>query len=104
MREALEGSQAVARAVALCKPDVVSAYPITPQTHIVENLSKLVAVWTVLALLLLFSMALTIGFQLLRGYSNLEISQYLISLFYWIFNIKKDFLVLKLRFRPFMTC
>lgn len=43
MREALEGSQAVARAVALCKPDVVSAYPITPQTHIVENLSKLVA-------------------------------------------------------------
>ena len=43
MREALEGSQAVARAVSLCKPDVVSAYPITPQTHIVENLSKLVA-------------------------------------------------------------
>ena len=43
MREALEGSQAVARAVALCKPDVVAAYPITPQTHIVENLSKLVA-------------------------------------------------------------
>jgi len=43
MREALEGSLAVARAVSLCKPDVVSAYPITPQTHIVENLSKLVA-------------------------------------------------------------
>lgn len=43
MREALEGSQAVARAVALCAPDVVAAYPITPQTHIVENLSKLVA-------------------------------------------------------------
>lgn len=43
MREALEGSIAMARAVALCKPDVVSAYPITPQTHIVENLSKLVA-------------------------------------------------------------
>ena len=43
MREALEGSQAVAKAVSLCKPDVVSAYPITPQTHIVENLSKLVA-------------------------------------------------------------
>jgi pyruvate ferredoxin oxidoreductase alpha subunit len=43
MREALEGSQAVARAVSLCRPDVVSAYPITPQTHIVENLSKLVA-------------------------------------------------------------
>ncbi len=43
MREALEGSQAVARAVSMCRPDVVSAYPITPQTHIVENLSKLVA-------------------------------------------------------------
>jgi len=43
MLEALEGSQAIARAVSLCKPDVVAAYPITPQTHIVENLSKLVA-------------------------------------------------------------
>ena len=43
MRSALEGSQAVAKAVSLCRPDVVSAYPITPQTHIVENLSKLVA-------------------------------------------------------------
>ena len=45
MLEALEGSQAMARAVALCKPDVVAAYPITPQTHIVENLSKVVAEW-----------------------------------------------------------
>ncbi len=43
MREALEGSQAIARAVALTKPEVIAAYPITPQTHIVENLSKLVA-------------------------------------------------------------
>jgi len=43
MREALEGSQAIARVVSLTKPDVVAAYPITPQTHIVENLSKLVA-------------------------------------------------------------
>ncbi|MCB1493353.1 MAG: pyruvate ferredoxin oxidoreductase, partial [Rhodobiaceae bacterium] len=34
---------AIARAVKLCRPDVVAAYPITPQTHIVENLSKLVA-------------------------------------------------------------
>ena len=40
---ALEGSQAIARAVALCRPQVVSAYPITPQTHIVENIAKLVA-------------------------------------------------------------
>jgi len=43
MREAIEGSLAIARAVALAKPDVVAAYPITPQTHIVENISKLVA-------------------------------------------------------------
>lgn len=43
MREALEGSQAIARTVALCRPQVVAAYPITPQTHIVENIAKLVA-------------------------------------------------------------
>ena len=43
MLQALEGSQALARAVALCRPQVVAAYPITPQTHIVENISKLVA-------------------------------------------------------------
>ena len=42
MREQLEGSQAVARAVARCRPEVVCAYPITPQTHIVEALSRLV--------------------------------------------------------------
>jgi pyruvate ferredoxin oxidoreductase alpha subunit len=34
-----EGSQAVAQAVALSRPQVVSAYPISPQTHIVESLS-----------------------------------------------------------------
>lgn len=43
MPQMLEGSQALARAVALCRPQVVAAYPITPQTHIVENISKLVA-------------------------------------------------------------
>ena len=43
MQKALEGSQALAQAVALCRPAVVAAYPITPQTHIVENISKLVA-------------------------------------------------------------
>ena len=36
MREPVEGSQAVAAAVARCRPGVVPAYPITPQTHIVE--------------------------------------------------------------------
>jgi pyruvate ferredoxin oxidoreductase alpha subunit len=34
-----EGSAAVAEAVALCRPEVVCAYPISPQTHIVESLS-----------------------------------------------------------------
>jgi len=43
MLQALEGSQAIAQAVALCRPQVIAAYPITPQTHIVENISKLVA-------------------------------------------------------------
>jgi pyruvate ferredoxin oxidoreductase alpha subunit len=39
----VEGSYAVAHAVMCCRPDVISAYPITPQTHIVENLSQMVA-------------------------------------------------------------
>ncbi|HWQ65927.1 MAG TPA: pyruvate ferredoxin oxidoreductase [Methanospirillum sp.] len=43
MKQILEGSHAVAEAVKLCKPDVVSAYPITPQTHIVERLAEMVA-------------------------------------------------------------
>jgi pyruvate ferredoxin oxidoreductase alpha subunit len=38
-----EGSQGVAEAVKLCQPEVISAYPITPQTHIVERLSQMVA-------------------------------------------------------------
>ena len=42
MREQIEGSRAVARAVAACRPEVVAAYPISPQTHIVEDLSDLV--------------------------------------------------------------
>jgi len=37
----LEGSQAIAQVINLCKPEVVSAYPITPQTHIVEDLAKM---------------------------------------------------------------
>ena len=42
MRLQIDGSQAVARAVALCRPQVICAYPISPQTHIVESLSALV--------------------------------------------------------------
>ena len=43
MMEITEGSHAVAEAVRLCRPQVVSAYPITPQTHIVEALADFVA-------------------------------------------------------------
>ncbi len=43
MKACIEGSLAVAKAVNLCKPDVISAYPITPQTHIVEHLAKMKA-------------------------------------------------------------
>jgi pyruvate/2-oxoacid:ferredoxin oxidoreductase alpha subunit len=39
MRRVIEGSQAVAEAVRLSRVQVVSAYPITPQTHIVETIS-----------------------------------------------------------------
>jgi pyruvate ferredoxin oxidoreductase alpha subunit len=42
MLEQLEGSQAVAKAVARCRPEVIGAYPISPQTHIVEALSAAV--------------------------------------------------------------
>ncbi|UCG35267.1 MAG: pyruvate ferredoxin oxidoreductase [Candidatus Omnitrophota bacterium] len=43
MKKYLEGSWAIAQAAKLCKPGVISAYPITPQTHIVEHLAKFVA-------------------------------------------------------------
>jgi pyruvate ferredoxin oxidoreductase alpha subunit len=39
MLSQIEGSQAVARAVTLCRPEVIAAYPISPQTHIVESLA-----------------------------------------------------------------
>ncbi|TVT18436.1 pyruvate ferredoxin oxidoreductase [Amycolatopsis rhizosphaerae] len=42
MLDQKEGSQAVAEAVARCRPGVICAYPISPQTHIVEHLSDLV--------------------------------------------------------------
>jgi pyruvate ferredoxin oxidoreductase alpha subunit len=43
MMEIMEGSHAVAHAVKLCRPQVIAAYPITPQTHIVEALADMVA-------------------------------------------------------------
>ncbi len=42
MLKQIEGSKAMAQAVAACAPEVVSAYPISPQTHIVEELSRMV--------------------------------------------------------------
>ena len=42
MLRQIEGSRAVAETVARCRPHVVAAYPISPQTHIVEALSELV--------------------------------------------------------------
>lgn len=42
MLRQIEGSHGVAEAVALCRPEVICAYPITPQTHIVEDLGSIV--------------------------------------------------------------
>jgi len=42
MLKQTEGSRAIAEAVALCRPEVICAYPITPQTHIVEALGEMV--------------------------------------------------------------
>jgi pyruvate ferredoxin oxidoreductase alpha subunit len=38
----IEGSRAMAEGIALCRPEVICAYPITPQTHIVEGLGEMV--------------------------------------------------------------
>ncbi len=43
MKKFLEGSWAFAESAKLCRPGVISAYPITPQTHIVEHLAQFVA-------------------------------------------------------------
>ena len=42
MPRQMEGSKAVAETIARCRPEVIAAYPISPQTHIVEALSALV--------------------------------------------------------------
>ena len=43
MKHVMEASHAVSDAVKQIKPAVIAAYPITPQTHIVERLSEFVA-------------------------------------------------------------
>jgi len=42
MRRQIEGARGVAETVAACRPHVICAYPITPQTHIVEGLGAMV--------------------------------------------------------------
>ncbi|HVJ75576.1 MAG TPA: pyruvate ferredoxin oxidoreductase [Casimicrobiaceae bacterium] len=42
MLKQIEGSRGIAEGVALCRPQVICAYPITPQTHIVEGLGEMV--------------------------------------------------------------
>ncbi|HZS88055.1 MAG TPA: pyruvate ferredoxin oxidoreductase [Chloroflexota bacterium] len=42
MLKQIEGSRAMAETIALCRPRVICAYPITPQTHIVEGLGEMV--------------------------------------------------------------
>jgi len=41
--QVMEGSRAIAASVQRCRPQVIAAYPITPQTHIVEHLAQAVA-------------------------------------------------------------
>ena len=43
MLRQIEGSRAVADTAAACRPQVVPAYPISPQPHIVEHLAELVS-------------------------------------------------------------
>ncbi len=42
-RVGMEIALAAAEAVSLCRPDVIAAYPITPNTHVPEHLSDIVA-------------------------------------------------------------
>ena len=42
-KDIMHGSRAVAEAVRLAEVNVIAAYPITPQTHIVEDTAKMVA-------------------------------------------------------------
>ena len=41
--DALTGNECVAEAIKLCRPDIIAAYPITPQSVVVEILASMVA-------------------------------------------------------------
>ena len=38
----LTGNYAAAEAAALCRPDLIAAYPITPQSSVVEHLAEII--------------------------------------------------------------
>ena len=40
---ALTGNKSAAVGAALCKPDLIAAYPITPQSSVVETLASMIA-------------------------------------------------------------
>ncbi len=42
MKKVIEASQAIALGAKLCRPDVIPMYPITPQTHVVEDLASMI--------------------------------------------------------------
>jgi len=54
-----------------------------PTSNLAFWLAKLFAVWAVLFLLLVFAMKATITYQLLSGFSELDMAQYVTSLFYF---------------------
>lgn len=59
--------------------DIIDSMPVS---NLSFWLSKMVAVWLVLILLLCFGMAIGLLFQIGNGFSHFEFSQYLTSLFY----------------------
>ena len=44
MKKFLSGDEAFAEGIRLAKPAIISAYPITPQTIVVERLSEMVEI------------------------------------------------------------
>lgn len=54
----------------------------TPVFNVVFWVSKLLSMWAVLAVLLFVGMLFTISFQLVKGYSELELGLYISQLFY----------------------
>lgn len=60
--------------------DIVDCSPVANMSF---WLSKLVALWSVLLILLLLSITFVMIFQLAYGYTQLDVTQYLVSLFYF---------------------